>query len=387
MNHTFDVIVVGGGIVGLSAAIAMRQRGFSVAVMDAGQMKVDTSSGDPRVYAINQASEQLLQALCVWEHLNQERLSPYRHMHVWDAASGAHIDFDARLLALDRLGTIIEESILKEALLHRIHAEGVVCFSQSKVTAVESNIDGVCLHHGEESSQATLLMVADGASSTTRERLGVSLTHWSYHQEAVVATVQTEKSHEQTASQVFNSDGPLAFLPLKEAHQSSIVWSTTPAQARLLMDLSEEAFNAQLTDAFAERLGACTLLGRRYAFPLEMRHATAYSGPHWLLMGDAAHTIHPLAGLGLNLGLADLSVWLQCMDANRSRDIWSTRTLSAYQRQRKHAVWQKIALMEGLKAIFANPFPPFVKLRGLGLSTSNALSPLKRFFIEQAIGA
>ena len=151
------------------------------------------------------------------------------------------------------------------------------------------------------------------------------------------------------------------------------------------MTLSDESFSEALTDAFTAKLGACEVLGKRHQFPLTMRHTKQYSSSNWLLMGDAAHTIHPLAGLGLNVGLADLSSWLTHLDTN-PQHAWSNKTLGAYQRERKHAVWQTIALMGGLKTLFANPLPPLTVLRGLGLRACNHLSPLKRLFIEHAAG-
>lgn len=383
MSQCFDVVVIGGGIVGLSAALAMSQRDFSVALIDAGSLTVDTSAQDPRVYAINHASQSLLDALGVWDNLDATRLSPYHHMHVWDSVSESHIDFDARMVARDRLGTIIEESVIKQALMEQIAIQGLQTFPHCRVSAVESTPDGLHLSDGNTTWQAKLLMVADGAASATRQLLGVSLTSWPYHQQAIVTRIRTEKPHQFTAYQVFHSDGPLAFLPLADPYECSIVWSTTPTRAQALMNLTEDQFADQLAEAFAYKLGRCTVADKRYQFPLHMRHAKCYSGPRWLLMGDAAHTIHPLAGLGLNLGLADLTAWLENLGADKNQ-VWSNKRLGIYQRQRKHAVWQMIALMEGLKAVFANPFPPVVALRSLGLRTCNHWLPLKRLFIEQA---
>ena len=383
MNQSFDVIVIGGGIVGLSAAIAMRQRNFSVALIDAGSLTVDTKVIDSRVYAINHASQSLLQRLGAWETLEKTRVSPYQHMHVWDVKNGAHIDFDARMVGFDRLGSIIEESVIKQALFHRLSLEGVITFPHRRVASVESKPDEICISNGTHSWHANLLIVADGAASVTRQLLGVPITSWPYHQQAIVTTIHTEKSHEHTAYQVFNADGPLAFLPLPDPHQCSIVWSTTSLRADALMSLPDQQFAEQLTGAFAAKLGGCAVVGARHQFPLHMRHAKRYSGPRWLLMGDAAHTIHPLAGLGLNVGLADLTAWLGILDMDK-REAWSNKMLSAYQRQRKYHVWQMIALMESLKAIFANPLPPVAILRGLGLRSFNHLLPLKRWFIEQA---
>ncbi len=385
MIPIFDVIVIGGGIVGLSAAIAMSQKGYSVALIDAGDLTVDTAKIDARVYAINNATQSLFQTLGIWDLLDKARISPYEHMHVWDAANSAHIDFDARIVGMDRLGTIIEESIIKQALLQHLSTTNIALFPDCRITAVQPTADGVCIQTDNKKWQAKLMIVADGAASATRELLGVAVTSWPYHQQAIVTSIHTEKPHLRTAYQVFNPDGPLAFLPLAPPHHCSIVWSTTPAQAQHLMALPDEQFAQQIREAFAAKLGNCNVIGKRHQFPLHMRHAKNYSGPHWLLMGDAAHTIHPLAGLGLNVGLADLQAWLTNVTADKPQ-AWSTKNLNAYQRQRKYQVWQMIALMEGLKTIFANPTPPIGILRGLGIRACNNLTPLKRWMVEQAAG-
>ena len=385
MNQSFDVVVIGGGIVGLSAAIAMSQRNFSVALIDAGKLTADISGADPRVYAINQTSQKLLDTLGAWDGLDKTRLSPYLHMHVWDGVNQAHIDFDARMVGRDRLGTIIEECVIKHALMQQLSKLSITTFPHCKVSTIESSPDAICIQDGMNAWQTKLLIVADGAASTTRQRLGVTLTQWPYHQQAIVTRIRTEKPHQHTAYQVFNSDGPLAFLPLADQHQCSIVWSTTSTRAHTLMNLPDLQFAEQLTTAFSATLGACTVMEKRHQFPLHMRHAKQYSGPHWILMGDAAHTIHPLAGLGLNVGLADLAAWLRIIGTDKNK-AWSKSVLGAYQRQRKYEVWQMIAIMGGLKTLFANPLPPIAALRGLGVQTCNHLMPIKRFFIEQAAG-
>jgi len=348
MTQDADIIIAGGGVIGLSAAIGMRQRGFSVAIVDAGSLTTDTSTPDSRVYAINQASQRLLNNLGIWQHLDASRISPYIHMHVWDAANAAHIDFDARMIGTDKLGVIMEESIIKQAALQQAKQLGIEFFPNCKISAVQSNDNGIDLHAESQTWRAKLLIVADGALSTTRQLLGVSLTSYPYHQNAIVATVNTEQPHQHTAWQVFNQDGPLAFLPLIDQHRCSIVWSTDTNHAQRLMTLSDDGFSHELTSAFSEKLGKCQIMGKRHQFPLTMRHAKQYSGSNWLLMGDAAHTIHPLAGLGLNVGLADLMCWLTHLDTQKNH-VWSNKTLGAYQRERKHAVWQTIALMGGVK--------------------------------------
>ncbi|MDP1604929.1 MAG: FAD-dependent oxidoreductase [Legionella sp.] len=386
MQKPYDVLVIGGGIIGLTAALAMAARDFTVAVIDKGSFNVTSAVPDPRVFAINQASRALFEQLDVWSLIDSARISPYQRMHVWDAANGACIDFDARTIAEAELGVILEESAIKEALLKRIAtSKNITCFPENSVARVVSTEDVITVEGRQLSLQGRLLIVADGGESHTRSLLKVAITTWPYHQHAVVATVTTEKAHQKTAWQVFNADGPLAFLPLNDSHQCSIVWSTTPKHANHLTTMSDNEFNDALAAAFAGKLGKVALQSKRYQFPLTMRHVKHYVGHNWILMGDAAHTIHPLAGLGLNVGLADITSWLACLDASSNR--FSKKALSAYQRQRKYAVWQIIGLMSGLKTLFANPLPPIVVLRGLGLGLCNRLSPLKRLFIAHAAGS
>ena len=380
-----DVIVVGGGVVGLSAALAMHNRGLSVTLIDAGKLNAEPAGVSPRVYAINHASQRLLQQLHVWDRLDKQRCSPYQHMHVWDAAKGAHIDFDARMIATERLGSIIDDANLKHALLQEIVTKPIRLLPESRVTAVDVRPDLVEVRTAQHCLHAKLMVVADGALSPTRELLDVGFTQWPYHQHALVTTVQTEHAHQYTAYQIFTPDGPLAFLPLADDHQCSIVWSSTPHLTQHRMMLSEDEFNQQVTAAFEAKLGKTTMISKRYAFPLHMRHVKHYSGSRWLLMGDAAHTIHPLAGLGLNVGLADLTAWLSLLGENND-NLCAPKTLGAYQRQRKYAVWQTIALMEGLKAMFLNSSPPIAALRGFGLTLCNQFTPLKRLFIAHATG-
>jgi 2-octaprenylphenol hydroxylase len=386
MTSNVEVLIIGGGVVGLTSALAMASRGYTVALIDAGTLTPDTTKPDQRVYAINHASQILLTQLNIWRHLDPKRLSPYTQMHVWDSLNGAHIDFDSRDVAAPYLGMIIEESVLKETLLNQIAQQPrISLFPKCLVEQFQIKDKGVKLSTHEGSWLGQLLMITDGANSPMRHKLKVELTTWSYKQHALVATVGVEKKHQQTAYQVFNPNGPLAFLPLADSNQCSIVWSVDSSQSTELMALSPEDFSKSLTKAFANKLGKVKLLSERHQFPLQMRHVHQYSGSCWLLLGDAAHTIHPLAGLGLNLGLADVCSWIKCLDLAKGVLV-SKKALGAYQRERKHAVWQTIALMEGFKHLFGTSSAPITTLRGLGLDFCNAFTPIKRLFIQHARG-
>lgn len=384
MTQSFDVLIVGGGVVGLSAALAMAIRHYRVAVIDAGDLKIEDETNDRRVYAINHSSKQLLQQLGVWPFLEDNGISFYRKMHVWDEVSGAAIDFDSRDVVLPDLGAMIKESTLKQALLRQINLQNnIQLFPFHTVEKVEYADDSIRVYAKDRCWIGQLLMVADGANSPLREKLQVKLTSWSYHHHALVATVQTELSHQQTAYQVFRPEGPLALLPLKNEKQCAMVWSIAPSKANDLMVLADREFNERLQSVFGCRLGQLNAISSRHQFPLHMRHAKEYVGRRWLLLGDAAHTIHPLAGLGLNVGLADVKSWMAHIDAN-PLCAFSKKTLGAYQRERKSAVWQKILLMEGLKRMFENSSYPVVLLRGLGLGWCNKSALIRSFFILSA---
>ncbi|KTC68848.1 2-polyprenyl-6-methoxyphenol hydroxylase [Legionella birminghamensis] len=384
MIEPVDVLVAGGGVVGLTAALAMAKRQYSVALLDAREMAI-SEEPDLRVYAVNQASEHLFKTLGIWDAIRQSRHSPYQAMHVWEA-NGAAIDFDSRLIAAEKLGTIIEESVIKNALLKALQQlDNVRCFALTEIRDIAPCADKITVKSKTGCWESQLLIAADGAESPSRKLLHVDLDSWPYHQHALVATVQTALPHQQTAYQIFNSDGPLAFLPLKDSHQCSIVWSTTPARAQQLLGMAEPDFNQQLSLAFQKKLGQVELISKRFQFPLRMRHVKQYSGPHWLLMGDAAHTIHPLAGLGLNVGLEDVAAWLAILDRS-GKKIVTRKMMAEYQRARKASVWQTILLMQALKSGFANPLPPLRFLRGVGMRFCNQVTPLKRLFVEHANG-
>lgn len=386
MTNQFDAIIIGGGVVGLAAALGLAQREKTIALIDSQALEVNNNKVNHRVYAINRASQQLLTRLGCWPLLDEKRLSPFQGIYVWDDANGAHIDFDARLIAQNNLGHIVEEPNLKAALLLALQRYSTVTLlPDTAVTDVLSLPDGMAVSNEYACWRAHYLIIADGAHSPCRRLLQIPLNTQSYEQHAIVATVQCEQNHQRIARQVFHADGPLAFLPLVDPYYCSIVWSISPSRAEALMALTPESFNEQLTQAFSSKLGHASLVSPRYQFPLVMQHTQHYYGQRWVLLGDAAHTIHPLAGLGLNLGLTDVSAWLQCVDQSVA-PFPPNKYLAAFQRARKYEVSQTIWLMQAFKSLFASQLPPVQWLRAMGLKMCQHLPLLKRLFIAHAEG-
>ncbi len=378
-----DIAIIGAGVVGLSAALRMAQLGFEVALIDAMDNPALEKCVNSRVYALNAASEKLLTTLGVWPNIDEDKITAYDRMHVWDEASGAHIDFDSRLIAEPKLGVIVAESALKKALLKQIELESKIkVFFNTRITAIHTDDERVKINAETNTWQSRMLFVCDGAESFARKLLGVGMVSWPYHQSALVATVGVKKPHQRSAFQVFTKNGPLAFLPLADPNQCSIVWSTSAKRAAELARLDKAEFEQQLERAFESKLGQVSLIGSKQQFPLVMRHCRRYVGKNWLLMGDAAHTIHPLAGLGLNIGLADITVLTTCL-ANSNHQ-FSQKMLQHYHRQRTSEVWKVIAVLSGLKTLFITKLPFVAGLRARGLWGFNQLPLLKRWIISEA---
>lgn len=382
MHLNFDIVVVGAGISGMSAALAMAQRGHTVALID--KIKIAASHSPlGRVYALNDASFKLLRDLGTLELIPKHDYNAYTHMDVWVADSQAKLDFNADQVGCTHLGWMIAHDVLHEALFKQIQSHpNLTCFSNTHLKTIQEEEKSISVKDETRSWTSPLLIIADGANSQLIQYLNLPVTAWSYHQHALITVVETELPHKNTAYQIFLPSGPLAFLPLQNPHQCAIVWSTTKEAA--LSKLTDDAFNKALTHAFQKRLGEVKRLGPCTHFPLQMRHTQQYSGKHWLLLGDAAHTIHPLAGQGLNLGLADLNCWLTQFKTYGFERL--ERALKAYQRDRKYHVWQMILLLESIYGLTTHPTFPLTWMRDISFKVCNDLSFLKRFLIEQARG-
>ncbi|MDH5359918.1 MAG: UbiH/UbiF/VisC/COQ6 family ubiquinone biosynthesis hydroxylase [Gammaproteobacteria bacterium] len=394
-NKQYDVLIVGGGMVGAALACGLAQnehgRPLSVAVVEAREpdLRWPPADYDIRVSAITRASQRIFENIGAWKGMVRRRVSPYRDMHVWDATGSGVIHFDAAELGEPDLGHIIENSVIQAALVEHLQQfTNIDYLCPLQLSTVEWTDEGVTITTASgEQLNARLLVGADGGRSWVREQAGIQVKGWAYDQTAVVCTVSTEKSHQLTAWQRFMPTGPVAFLPLDDG-SSSIVWSTSPQQAEALLTMDEGEFCTQLGRALDGRLGQVTHVGQRGAFPLRLQHASEYVRPGLALVGDAAHSIHPLAGQGVNLGLADAATLVQIIqDALVAKeDFGSLAVLRRYERWRKADNLTMLASMDGFKRLFSNNRLPLRWLRNLGLSLTNALAPVKNNIIRFAMG-
>lgn len=390
--NSYDVIVLGGGVVGLALAGALAQGGLKIAVLDREPVEAgwDEASRDLRVTAITRASQTLFQRLGAWALMRELRVSPYQHMTVWDTGGAGEVNFDAAELAEPDLGHIIENRVLRLGLyraLNRLGSVDWLCPAAAERLEVDETQARLTLDDGRV-LKARLVIGADGARSWLRDAAGIGHAEREYGHHALVANIRTENPHELTAWQRFQADGVLAFLPLSAPDLCSIVWSTSPERAAELKAMPAEDFNRELGFAFDWRLGQVAVEGPRISFPLAMRHAETYLAPRVALVGDAAHTIHPLAGQGVNLGLMDAASLAEIVLAAhaKGRDIGSHAALRPFERARRGENLAMITAMDGFKRLFGSSLFPVRVARNIGLGLFDALEPVKKLAIRRAMG-
>jgi 2-polyprenylphenol 6-hydroxylase len=392
----FDVIIVGAGVIGLTMASLLLARKLSMpgrvaVVADRfASARLADADWDLRVFAMSRASERLLKICGVWNSLPPSRVFAYERMCVWDSGgtpegSGSLI-FDCAEIGEPNLGSIVEGRALQWQSLQSARAGGAVLI-EGGVESIAAGDEDVALRLSDgRELRAGLIAAADGTDSKVRDLLGIATAGHGYHQDAVVAHVQTALPHANTAWQRFLNTGPLAFLPLNDG-RSSIVWSVARPQAARLLAMRPDEFGAALTAASGEVLGRCEPTTPLASFPLNLQYALDYARPRVVLLGDAAHVVHPLAGQGLNLGLLDCAALAEVLgEAGGPANFGDMRHLRRYERWRRSENLMAAAALDGLERLFSGTDALSAGLRGAGLSAVGKMPFMKRRFAQRALG-
>lgn len=396
MEMRADLLIVGAGMVGSALALALQNSGLEVLLLDGSPLSVKPFAADapfePRVSALSAASQRILERLGVWDGIVERRTSPYTDMHVWDGSGTGQIHFSASSVHADVLGHIVENRVVQDALLERLHDCDMGLLANARLEQMRRSGDDWLLTLADgRKLRAPLVIAADGANSAVRRLTGVATREWDYLHHAIVTSVRSSQPHQLTAWQRFTDHGPLAFLPLERdglQDWCSIVWSTTPSEAERLMALDEVAFCAELERAFEGRLGDVVSADPRVCVPLRQRHAKRYVAEGLALIGDAAHTIHPLAGQGVNLGFLDAAVLAEVLlqAHQRGERLADVKVLSRYERRRMPHNLALMAAMEGFERLFQADPLPLRWLRNAGLKLVEKMPEAKAVFVREALG-
>ncbi len=395
MNEVdFDIVIVGGGIVGttLACSLAQSNQDIKIALVEAREPKFEDLKEnifDIRVSAITRASQRICNDIDVWSKIESKRLCQFTDMHVWDDTGVGEIHFDSAEIGEPYLGHIIENSVILSSLYQGMSDyQNITLLSPVKISNINYlDTQAEIEFHDNKKLSTRLIIAADGSQSWLRQQAGIIVRGWDYPQDALVTWVKTEQQHQHTAWQRFMPDGPLAFLPLQNGY-SSIVWSTTPEHVQQLLQFSDKDFRAALTNAFSNTLGQVIENGPRARFPLRYFVTENYIKPRLALIGDAAHTMHPLAGQGVNVGLQDVAAMTSILsDANsRNKDLGATPTLRQYERSRRAENTPMLATVNGFQRLFGSDDPVLSWARNTGMKLGHNIPILKNQIMRQAMG-
>lgn len=396
-TELFDVVIVGGGLAGLTQGIALASHGMSVAIIDREDpARVLRAGFDGRVSAIALASQRMLEAIGLWRHVREAQ--PMWDIRVSDGDSLLFLHYDHRDLGDAPFGYMVENRIMRQAQQDALaELPGAQLIAPMTVAKVERGLPGsgapaqLTLADGRQ-LRARLVIGADGRQSAMREQAGIRTTTWSYDQTGIVCTVAHELPHEGAAQERFLPAGPFAILPMTDdengVHRSSLVWTEPTERAATIMGLDDADFQAEMRRRFGDGYGEAHVVGPRWSYPLTFLHAERYTDHRLALIGDAAHGIHPIAGQGLNLGLRDIAALTEALvEARRlGLDPGQADVLERYARWRRTDTLVLSAVTDGLTRLFSNDVAPLRIARDLGLGVVERLPPLKKLFMRHAMG-
>lgn len=382
-----DVLIVGGGLAGLSLAVALRKARLSVVLVE-GRRPVRAEGWDARIYAISPANAAFLESIGIWRHLDASRLTAVEAMEIHGDAGG-RMNFSAYNAGVDALAWIVESSAMQQELWESAKRQANLTLQcPAQPHSISINDAGATLTLADGSTiEAALVVAADGAESWTRNAAGIKVNFHSYGQLGVVANFECEQPHRGAAFQWFRDDGVLAWLPLSE-RMISMVWSTPETNAIELLALSSENVCERIAQAGAHRLGKLRLVTPAAGFPLRLMRAPSAIAPRLALIGDAAHTIHPLSGHGINLGFQDAHVLAELLAGKPEHiDCGDHALLRRYERARKEDVLMLQTTTHGLHKLFSPRSRPLSLLRNAGLNATNALPVVKDVLVRYAIAS
>jgi len=388
MSYDADVLIVGGGLVGLSLGLALASGGLEVILVDreSPAQQIDAAF-DGRVSAIAHASRRALEAIGIWRHVAEAE--PILDIRVSDGPSLLHLHYDHRELGHEPFGHMVENRILRRAQQAALaERPNLRLIAPMAAAGFETTLGRVTLTLADgRRLAATLLLAADGRTSPLREAAGIKCVSWRYPQIGIVCTVTHERPHQGVAQERFLPAGPFAILPMT-GNRSSLVWTERADLAPAILRSDDAAFAAEMAKRFGDYLGRLEVVGPRWSYPLALHHAETYIAPRFALVGDAAHSIHPIAGQGLNMGVRDVAALAEVLvDAHRlGLDLGDVNVLQRYERWRRFDNVLLAGVTDLLNRLFANDIEPIRLARDLGLAAVNRLPPLKRVFMQHARG-
>lgn len=393
----FDIVIIGGGMIGLSLAVGLANEGFSIAIIDQSQLPsskvTEDTIPDIRVSSLSLGTAQFLESISVWPELIKRRITPYAKLSTWDSHFPS-VNFDSNQLGKTQLGYMIENSILHSTLLSIcLNKINISYFDNSTVLDIQkvsSHSQSIVTFLNSENSsnsiKAKLIVGSDGANSCVRKLAHIGSSGWQYHQACMLITVKTDSTEKDITWQQFNPSGPRAYLPLHD-NWASLIWYDDKTKLKQLMSLPEPQFNQAVAEAFPSRIGNIEIINKAM-FPLTRMHANTYWKPGIVLVGDAAHTINPLAGQGANLGFKDIELLMKLIvEANRTGTDWHSNELLAHYTQCRYKdnLLMQTA-MDGFYFTFANQSLPFKLLRNALFMAVEHNQLLKKFILKYAIG-